>query len=126
MVLYYGKHIEAAQVGGRVARVVCDRCGCEYFYELTRIGTGSETAPYGIGTAGATRRAKKQSRRDLQRRLAREAELVPCPKCHWINEHLVWGYRLGRYRHMAVVACAVGVCGTVGLWVTLHRHLPDR
>src|SRR5438105_396547 len=98
MLFYYGKTFEASRAGGRVVGVICDHCGCRYYYELTRIGTGANTASYGIGTSRASRKAHEQSERDLQRRLALEAELVPCPQCNWINGELVKGYRLGRYR----------------------------
>lgn len=113
MPFYFGKHIESAHVGRRVASVTCDKCGCRYFYELTRIGSGSGTAPYGIGAAAVSRSAEEQSRRDLRERLAAEAELVPCPKCNWINEELVRGYRLGRYRRLGMFALGVGFFGTM-------------
>ena len=114
MFAYWGKHVASEHVGGRIVRVECAKCGCEYFYELTRIGTGSGTAPYGIGTASATRSAKEQSQRDLGQRLAFEAELVPCPKCNWINDDLVNGFRLGRYRRLGRVAIGVGFVGVIG------------
>jgi len=113
MPFYFGKHIESAHVGRRIASVTCDKCGCQYFYELARIGSGSGTAPYGIGAAAVTRSAEEQSQRDLQERLAAEAELVPCPKCHWISEDLVRGYRLGRYRRLGMFALGVGFFGTI-------------
>jgi hypothetical protein len=77
---YFGKHIKRAQAGGRVVRVACARCQCEYFYHLTRIGIGHGEAPYYIGVGRATRTAEKQAKKDLERRLTREAELVPCPR----------------------------------------------
>ncbi len=45
----------------------------------------------------ATRAAEKQAQKDLDRRLSREAELVPCPRCNWINDELIAGYRVARY-----------------------------
>lgn len=89
MILYWGKQIDAEQGGGCLVRVQCATCGCEYFYELARIGTGSRSAPYGIGVDRATDFARYHSKRDLAKRLATEAELVPCPKCNWINEELI-------------------------------------
>jgi hypothetical protein len=38
---YHAKVINAERVGGRLVRVACTRCGCEYFYKFTRIGVGS-------------------------------------------------------------------------------------
>ena len=114
MVPYWGKRVASEHVGLRLVPVKCMKCGCEYFYELSRIGIGSRTAHYWIGKASAARSAHGQSQRDLARRLALEAELVPCPKCNWINDDLVYGFRLGRYRRFGMFAFGVGFIGTVG------------
>jgi hypothetical protein len=112
MLFYFGMRYYATKVGGQDIRVVCDKCGCEYFYELTRAGSGSEVAPYLLGTGHAKRTAVAQSERELQQRLASEAELVSCPACNWINDRLVEGYRLGRFRGFKTAAVWVGVIGT--------------
>ena len=111
---YHGRHFHSASIGSRLVEVICERCGCEYLYELARVGSGSETAPYGIGSKAAARSADEQAKRDLNRRLADEAELVPCPKCQWINGDLVSGYRRGRYRRWSRFAAGLGIVGTVG------------
>ena len=54
-----------------------------------------------------------KSLRDLDNRLALEAELVPCPNCHWINEDLVDGYRRGKFRSAGWTGLAFGFGGTV-------------
>lgn len=112
MVFYFGRRFDAARVDVRLRAVRCDRCEGEYFYELARLGSGGETAPYGIGSARAERAAAEQARRDLGQRLEREAELVPCPKCHWINDELVAGYRRGCYRGWGKAAVGVAIVGT--------------
>ena len=101
------------RAGGCVVGVVCDNCGCTYYYQLARIGTGAHTAHYGLGTSSASQQAQEQSETDLQRRLALEAELVPCPQCNWISAELVNGYRLGRYRAVDKVAFALGFAGSI-------------
>jgi hypothetical protein len=113
MVLYYGRRYDASSAGGRIVAVVCAKCRCEYFYELARVGSGAASAPYAIGTSGAQRSATEQAQSDLQRRLAEEAELVPCPKCWWINDELVAGYRRGIYRGATKLALGLGIAGTV-------------
>lgn len=113
MFIYYGKRFESEQVGGRVVGVQCDKCGCRYYYQLTRIGAGVANSSYGIGTASGPDRASERSEQELQERLSLEAELVPCPQCNWINDELVQGYRRGRYRRMAKVGLVIGVLGTV-------------
>jgi hypothetical protein len=130
MVLYYSRRFEAASIGARLVTVSCDKCGTEYFYKLARVGSGSASAPYAIGSAGASQESKKQAREDLDRRLADEAELVPCPKCHWINEDLVSGYRRGRYRGWGRFAAGLGIFGIavslVAAWFLSNGPAADR
>ncbi|NLX96479.1 MAG: hypothetical protein GXY83_09915, partial [Rhodopirellula sp.] len=113
-VVYYGKQIDSSCTGERLVTVVCGKCGCEYYYQLTRIGQGSGTAPYWIGMARAARLARERSEKDLGQRLEHEAELVPCPKCHWINEDMVRGYRRSQYPRMGALAAAVALIGIAG------------
>src|SRR4051812_32296031 len=130
MVFYYGKRFDSASVGTRLVEVVCDQCGCAYFYELARVGRGSASAPYAIGSTGAARSATEQAQRDLGQRLEEEAELVPCPKCQWINDDLVLGYRRGRYRGWTKFAAGLGLVGTVaslfGAWFLSIGPEADR
>jgi hypothetical protein len=114
MVFYFPKRLESSHVGSRVVAVTCERCGTEYYYELARIGAGGATAPYGVAASAAARPAARQSLHDLQRRLTSEAELVPCPHCHWINDDLVQGYRRGRYRRWGKLAAGIAFFGTIG------------
>jgi hypothetical protein len=113
MHFYFGKHIQSTKAGARLVRVACARCECEYFYNLTRIGIGHGEAPYYIGVARATRSAEKGAQKDLERRLTREAELVPCPNCNWINDELVAGYRIVRYRFLGTLARVTLVIGII-------------
>jgi hypothetical protein len=110
---YSQKSFHAEQVGQRIARVECAKCGCEYFYQLTRIGSGRGVAPYGMGVEEAKRSANEGSQRDLEQRLTFEAELVPCPKCNWINDDLVEGYRRGQYGVLLGIAVLGGLIGTL-------------
>ena len=110
---YHAKTINAERVGARLVRVACTRCGCEYFYKFTRIGSGSAQAPYGLGVGRATTKANQKAQKDLQRRISSESELVPCPKCNWINEELVAGFRRGSYRKLGESAAALGVFGLI-------------
>ncbi len=114
MVFYWQKRMLAEYFGETTVRIECNNCGCEYFYELRRVGAGSEVAPYSVGGTRASRSAVAQSERDLSRRLASEAELVPCPRCNWINQDLVRGYRSGRFQKLTTTAFCIGFFGTVG------------
>lgn len=105
--------IKIEELGKCVVRVECSNCGCHYHYTLIRIGVGSAMALYSIGLEYATRSAQEQATDDMNRRLETEAELVPCPRCQWINESLIDGYRRGRYRSAASAAkvfAFIGFC----------------
>lgn len=114
MVFYAGIRYSRAAVGSTLAQVVCEKCSCEYFYELARVGKGSATSHYAIGMSSAKESAAQLSRKDLGKRLSSEAELVPCPKCRWVSEELIVGYRLGRYRRWLAAAAAIAFFGTIG------------
>lgn len=116
MLIYFGTHYTAERVGGRVVGLRCDKCGCEYYYQLVRVGSGAGVAPFDLGMASAERAASDESQQDLQNQLAGEAELVPCPQCHWINEELVQGYRNGMHKgYLSGFAFA----GFIGVFLSL-------
>jgi len=75
--------------GTRLEAVVCEKCQTSYWYELTRVSVGKAWVLYGLYEEAARRRAKMRADQNLQWRLASEAELVPCPKCRWVNQPLV-------------------------------------
>src|SRR5687768_10630050 len=130
MLFYFDKKFDAERVGARLERVECSKCGCEYFYELRRVGKGRGFAPYRLGQASAARLAHEKSAHDLAERLTFEADLVPCPRCNWINDELVEGYRRGRYRRLGAVAVGVGVIGTaaslIAAWFISIGPAADR
>lgn len=59
-----------------------------------------------------------------------EAELVPCPSCHWVSEELINGYRLGRYRGLATFGVILAITGNagslVGAWFLSGDPAADR
>jgi hypothetical protein len=110
--------------------VKCDKCGAEYAYELARVGLGRAAAPYGVALGSIRQGAQEQADQQLAERLRFEAELVPCPKCHWINEDLVRGYRLSRYRLLGPMAAGIAFFGSVasliGAWFVAIGPAADR
>ena len=130
MLLYYARKYTSATAGVRLVEVRCDRCGCVYFYELARVGSGSADAPYAIGGERAARKAEERAGRDLERRLAGEAELVPCPGCQWIDEDQVARYRRSRRRGWLKFAAIVGLGGPlaslIGAWFVWIGPAADR
>lgn len=118
------KHTASAECS-RLMQVTCEKCSCEYFYELKREGTGTETSAYFLFQDLARDAAAEKAAHDGKRRLDSEADLVPCPNCNWINETSIAGYRKTHFRGwieqaiwIAVIGlgiCAGGVCLTWGI-----------
>jgi hypothetical protein len=125
MFVHWAKHIRIERLGKRVVSVVCDKCECEYCFPLIRIGTGNSTAPYSIGVGRATRAAEKQAEQDLERRLKTEMELVPCPKCLWVNDELVQGFRQGRHRDLGTASVWFAVLAACALLPALWLFWDD-
>ena len=120
--VYVGKELTATAAGRKLEAVSCERCGTKYHYELTRLGVGKASAPYYLGQASAERRSASSAERDLDRRLAGEAEMVPCPKCNWVNADLVDRYRRRLYRGAPLLIgllIGVGFAGSLLLGVGL-------
>jgi hypothetical protein len=104
----------------RIVAVTCEKCHARFFYELTRIGVGRGRAPYLIGQGSAADRAAASAQKDLAKRLEGEAELVPCPKCQWVNEDAIARYRRRKYRHATRFATGIVVAGLVLAWGELY------
>ncbi len=127
MALYFGKTFSVAQVGATLVHVECTQCRCQYAYSLARVGTGEATAHYGLAQGSAADRAEAESQTVLAQRLLGEAELVPCPKCHWINDELVEGYRRGRFRSWGKFAVYGAIAGVaLSLIVAWFIHIDPQ
>jgi len=90
----------------RLIAVTCDKCGCNYFFELNR---KVEAHGYAIISSDNAEKAAHSLAKDkLNSLLNQDAELVPCPHCPWVNEQLLKAYRECRYpsiwwRNMAII-----------------------
>ena len=116
---YAAKHFSASATGSRRVAVECEQCRARFAYDLTRTGTGTASAPYYVGQGAAKARADRRANDDLDRRLSREAELVPCPRCHWVNQELVDRYRRGLLRGAPMLSfglVVVAALAAVALW----------
>jgi hypothetical protein len=115
--IYVSKVFKSSATGRRLKSVTCEKCGTGYFYLLVRVGTGKEGAPYFLGQAGAAERARSNAETDLAWRLEREAELVPCPKCGWVNHDLVKRHFRRKFRRSKWIAAGVAIAGGIAAWI---------
>lgn len=130
MGFYYFARTFTEFAGGRkLVGATCEKCGQRYFYILTRRGVGSKNAHYGLFPKSAKSKAEALARENLELRLEQEAEPVPCPQCHWINEELIEKYRQQLYGNTAniiVIANIVGLSFAGFLFVMLLAIFGQR
>jgi len=106
------KKTAASATGSRLKAVVCEKCQTQYWYLLSRLGTGQTSSFLFVGN-GAFLRAQKAAERDVAKRLDREVELVPCPRCHWVNQKLVSLAGRRKYRGAVVLAIVLLALGGI-------------
>lgn len=97
MFIYVSKTYTATVTARVIRDVTCTKCGMVFHYELARFGTGYGTAPYMIGQDKAEKTSVEAATKEAERRLAQAAELVPCPKCHWVNDNAIGLFRREAY-----------------------------
>jgi len=124
--LYFGQTIESLASGKRLVEVECEKCKSRYFYELARQALGAAMAPYFLFSANATDRSAAGAQRSLAKRLSREAELVPCPKCRWINDDLIKGYRRSVWPRVGMPIYILVVAGVLFLIMSTDVSVSGR
>jgi hypothetical protein len=117
--IYFGGRYSCSVAGSVWKEVCCAECQCEYLYLLSRTGSGSGSSPYYIDNDGAQRRAEQAAVKNLQRRLERDCDAVPCPDCGMYQPLMVRLLRRRRWGWAHIVgwigiAAAVVVAWLVG------------
>src|SRR4051794_22261082 len=95
-------------------KVVCEKCGHLYCYEAKRKASGEGMSLLFLDNRGARTRAESYAADDLQMRLQKAIEAVPCPECGWYQEHMVAkarGRDRGLMKELGLVATVVSLVG---------------
>jgi hypothetical protein len=69
--------------------VKCERCTLEYAYRMVREGEGARTSLLFLDEAGASDGAVRDAQTELQHRLERGVDVVPCPRCGFVSPRMV-------------------------------------
>jgi len=112
--IYFGGRFTCSVSGSVWKEVRCAECPCEYFYLLTRTGSGSGSSPYYIDNDGAQRRAEEAAGKNLQRRLERDCDAVACPDCGMYQPFMVRLLRRRRWA-WAHIAGWIGIVAALGV-----------
>jgi hypothetical protein len=113
MAFYIGEQYTAQVATRCIKDVQCEKCGADFHYELTRTAKGFAHAPYFVGRAEAAARAERAAQQRLRKRLETECEVVPCPRCNWVNEDMVRAFRRRKYRNLPLYSPLVMAGGLV-------------
>jgi len=117
MFIHVSKVFTGSAAGQRLQSVICEKCGTGFYYQLSRVGIGKGEAPYFLGQSAAAERAQTNAQKDLVRRLELESELVPCPKCQWVNQDLIERYRRRKHRRAPWIAAGIAIAGLIAAWL---------
>ena len=123
---YFARKFSAEVAGRRLRGVWCEKCGTLYSFELARVGVAVASAHYGLGQGAARHRADEDAEDDLDRRLSRDTELVPCPRCNWVNDELVVRWRSRLYPRVWIpIALTLTLTGGLLAWLPIVANLRD-
>jgi hypothetical protein len=84
--------------------VHCEGCGADYAYLMSRVGSGRDCAPYGLGERRAAQAAHDKAAAAARQELECGCELVPCPECGLYQSAMVNEARRRRLRWMSFIS----------------------
>jgi len=73
-----------------VKTVACEKCGCQFAYEMVRRSVGSGTAAYSIGQQDAQARAGNRAVAAMESMLQHHEDPVACPACGWFQASMIF------------------------------------
>lgn len=109
----------------RFKSITCEKCGTRYGYVMSRSTSGNAFIWFQLFKKKAQQRAMRDARQQMDRLLEREAELVPCPQCMWVNQSLVNDY-VRRFRLRPVqqlILLGAGLLASLLAWVIVWALL---
>jgi len=110
----------SAQTGQVQREVFCEKCGCNYSYEMVRRGRGEAMTPSGFGEAAAEQRAQAAAAASLNNLLQSQHDPVACPDCGWVQSYMVEAMRVRAHRWLSrgsyVVGFLLGACAFFGFF----------
>jgi hypothetical protein len=109
---------KATRSGSVTKAVRCENCTLSYEYEMRRTVTLR-----GEATRDALAREAEWR---LQKQLAQECDLVPCPSCGWYQQHMVERMRRQALRHVPGWVVPLVIVTAVSITAALLLALPPQ
>jgi hypothetical protein len=127
MVIPLGKDLAASCTLRAPKTECCEKCEVKYVYNMTRTGTGWGFSFLGVDYERAQRLAEARAARNARRALERESDVVPCPRCGWIQSHMARVVRGGAYTGWTVTGVALlAVAVILGAILASFYERPPR
>jgi len=115
--LIQAKTIHCSISGNRVIETECEKCAHRFSYEMLRTAKGAASSLYGMFPVQTAARAQ------LAKTLASNLDLVPCPKCDWVNHSAIVNFRKQKYCNIKFFAIGAAIMGSLILLLAFSMKL---
>ncbi|MBI3175108.1 MAG: zinc ribbon domain-containing protein [Chloroflexi bacterium] len=85
----YGTKYTVKASGSILKPVVCENCGCEYFYQIKHQTDGSATNVLWLNKQGAIRNAENNANQNLESYLKKAVRNYHCPDCGFYQADMI-------------------------------------
>jgi hypothetical protein len=72
-----------------IKRVACEKCGCQFAYQMIRCYSHSGHSVYGLDNQGARQRAVGGAAQKVASAITHHEDPVACPQCGWFQQSMV-------------------------------------
>lgn len=110
-----GRRYTVQATGSVTKSVCCERCHCQYHYTAQRIGVGHGMSVLWLDNNGASKRAHSKATADLERKLVRVTEAVPCPTCYWYQRNMLGILKQKEARNILLLGLLTAVIAAIAL-----------
>ena len=127
--IYIAKTYFATSQGKALREVECEQCRGRFYYWLSRSATGSGDAPYNLGGDSTAKRAAQEAEKLLNKSLAKDHDVVPCPHCGHVQQAMLRHARSRMYDgtwSLALVLLILGPLYTVAGLILLSSGSLNR
>ena len=121
--LIHAKTIHSSISGNRVIDTECEKCAHRFSYEMWRTAKGAASSLYGMFPVQTAARAQGYAVQKLAKALASNLDLVPCPKCDWVNDSTIVNFRKQKYCNIKLFAIGAAVLGSLILLLAFSMKL---